>query len=355
MEEQLFPVKTKILIVEDEAVQRRILRTQLEKQGYEVFEAENGKDGIRFCQNYPDIRLIVTDLMMPVMDGFQLIENVRQQATNYTYIIVLTARDDKEAIVSALSLGADDYLSKPVFQDELLLRLTGAMRLLKLEGHEELIFSLTKLAAYRSGETGSHLHRVREYCSLLAMDLVERHPELGLTKTIAEEIAKVSPLHDIGKVGIPDSILQKPGRLTPEEFEVMKGHAVLGGDLLHEIYEESGSPFLQLAYEIARYHHERWAGGGYPDGLQGGQIPLSARIMALADVFDALVSQRCYKDPIPFDRAKNIILEEKGRHFDPTLVESFVRHEDAWLAVVETYQDMFAEEQRGVFQQVVGE
>lgn len=333
------PVKTKILIVEDETVQRRILRLQLEKQGYEVYEAEDGRQGLKACRENPQVRLVVTDLMMPNMDGFELIESIRKQETNYTYIIVLTAREDKESVVRALSLGADDFITKPFSQDELNLRLSGGLRLLKLESHEELVFSLTKLAAYRSGETGSHLHRVREYCLLLALDLLENHPELGLTRSGAEEIAKMSPLHDIGKVGIPDSILHKPGKLSHEEFELMKTHAQLGGDLLREIYDQAGAPFLLLAYEIAMHHHERWDGTGYPAGLKGEQIPLSARIMALADVFDALISRRCYKDAISFAETREIILAEKGRHFDPMIVDAFCRHDQEWLAVVRKYDE----------------
>ncbi|MGV1099531.1 HD-GYP domain-containing protein [Thiovibrio sp. JS02] len=343
------PVKTKILVVEDEAVQRRILRLQLEKQGYEVHEAEDGRQGLDLCLANPQIRLVVTDLMMPNVDGFDLIKAIRGQETNYTYIIVLTAREDKESVVRSLSLGADDFITKPFFPDELNLRLGGAMRLLKLESHEELVFSLAKLAAYRSGETGSHLHRVREFCLLLALDLHEHHPEFGLTRTVAEEIAKMAPLHDIGKVGVPDSILHKPGRLSREEFELMRGHVRLGGDLLREIYEETGAPFLLLAHEIAMYHHERWDGSGYPDGLAGERIPLPARIMALADVVDALISKRCYKDALSFVETRAIILAERGRHFDPRLVDAFFRQEKQWQAVVEKYgNDLGASREVGV-------
>lgn len=329
----------KILLVEDEMTQRRLLRAQLEKQGYEVLEAEDGEEGVRLCLDNPDIRLVITDLMMPVMDGFGLIEAIRKREMQYTYIIVLTALDDKKSIVRALSLGADDYLSKPVFQDELHLRLAGGKRLLKLEGHEELIFSLTKLAACRSGETGAHLHRVREYCWILGMDLKANNPELGLSRSTVEEIAKVSPLHDIGKVGIPDSILHKPGRLTPQEFGLMKTHAELGGKLLKEVYDQTGSFYLHLAYEIATHHHERWDGRGYPAGLAGAATPLPARMMALADVFDALVSRRSYKEPFPYGEAKKIILEGKGSQFDPLLVEAFLRTEAQWLAVIDKYSE----------------
>lgn len=329
----------KILLVEDEMTQRRLLRVQLERQGYEVLEAENGEEGVRLCLDNPDLRLVITDLIMPVMDGFQLIEAIRHREMRYTYIIVLTALDDKKSIVRALSLGADDYLSKPVFQDELHLRLAGGTRLLRLEGHEELIFSLTKLAACRSGETGAHLHRVREYCRVLGMDLWENLPSLGLSRSAVEEIAKVSPLHDIGKVGIPDSILHKPGKLTATEFELMKTHTELGGRLLKEVYDQTGSSYLLLAYEIAMYHHERWDGNGYPQGLAGENIPLSARMMALADVFDALISRRSYKEPFSYATAREVVLEDRGKHFDPAMVDAFLRTETQWQAVVEQYSE----------------
>ncbi|MEW6594218.1 MAG: HD domain-containing phosphohydrolase [Thermodesulfobacteriota bacterium] len=331
------PQPDKILLVEDEPTQRRLLCAQLGKQGYSVLEAVNGEEGLRLCLDNPDLRLVITDLMMPVMDGFQLIEAIRQREMRYTYIIVLTALDDKKSIVRALSLGADDYLSKPVFHDELTLRLAGGKRLLQLEGHEELIFSLTKLAAYRSGETGTHLHRVREYCQILGMELRESQPTLGLSRSTVEEIAKVSPLHDIGKVGIPDSILHKPGKLTAAEFELMKTHAELGGRLLREVYAQTGSSYLFLAYEIAMYHHERWDGKGYPRGLKGEEIPLAARMMSLADVFDALVSRRSYKEPFAFEDARAVVIEGRGTQFDPALVDAFLRTEEQWRAVIGKY------------------
>lgn len=332
-------LKTKILLVEDEITQRHLVRAELERQGYEVVEAANGREGMKRCFENSDIRLVVTDLQMPEMDGFQLIEAIREKETHYTYIIVLSVLDDRVSIVRALSLGADDYLSKPVFHDELNLRLLGAMRLLKLEGQNELIFAMAKLAAYRSGETGSHLHRVREYCKILASDLIESQPSLGMTGSLAEEIANVAPLHDIGKVGIPDSVLHKPGKLTKEEFELMKTHTTIGASLLNEIHEQTSSPYLRLAYEITMFHHERWNGKGYPQGLKGEDIPLSARIMAVADVFDALVSRRSYKESFSREKTRAIIEAEKGEHFDPIIVEVFLRHEKEFLAVLERYQE----------------
>ena len=330
-------LSTKILVVEDEATQRRLLVGKLEQEGYSVIEAANGREGLACYLANPDLRLVITDLLMPEMDGYELIQEIRRQESRYTYIIVLSALDEREPIVRALGLGADDYLAKPVFQDELSLRLAGGRRLLRLESQDELILAMVKLAGSRSGETGAHLDRVSAYSRILALDIAEQHPDL-LNNQLAEEIAKVTPLHDIGKVGIPDNILHKPGRLTEEEFELMKTHTTVGGNILREVYERSGSTYLQMACDVAMYHHERWDGAGYPEGLKGEEIPLIAQIMALADVFDALTAKRCYKDAFSYERAKSIILGEVGSHFSPMVVDAYLRQETPWRAVLDTYK-----------------
>lgn len=331
-------VATKVLIVEDEMTQRRIMRVKLEQEGYQVIEAADGRQGLQAFLDDPEIRLILTDINMPDMDGYELIRAVRDSESRYTYIIVLTSREDKASLVKALALGADDYLSKPVFQDELSLRLVGGRRLIRIEGQDEIILAMVKMAGARSGETGSHLDRVRAYTRILAYDLGATFPALKLTRSRAEDIARVSPLHDIGKVAIADNVLHKPGRLTVDEMERMKTHTLIGGSLLKEIQERTGSTYLQLAYEVAKYHHERWDGTGYPLGLQGDNIPLSARIVALADVFDALTVERCYKDAFAYEKAKAIVLEARGHHFDPMVVDAYLRHEEEWLAVMTRYQ-----------------
>lgn len=331
---------TKVLVVEDEITQRRLLRSKLERDGYEVIEAVDGRQGLKAFLDDPEIRLVLTDLTMPEMDGYQLIQALRENESRYTYIIVLTARDDKNSMVKALALGADDYLTKPVLQDELSLRLLGGRRLLRLEGQDEIIMAMVKMAGARSDETGTHLDRVRAYTKILALDLCETQPELKLNRSWAEDVVRVSPLHDIGKVGIADDVLNKPGpgRLTESEMDLMKTHTLIGGTLLKEIYDRTGSPYLRLAYEVSKYHHERWDGGGYPEGLSGDNIPLAARIIALADVFDALTTTRCYKAAFPYEKAKSIIIEDSGRHFDPMVVNAYLRHESEWLAVLDRYQ-----------------
>lgn len=334
-----FNVLGAVLLVEDDPSQRQLTRFTLEREGVTVQEADNGRKALEVMETHPEIRMVITDLTMPDMDGFDLIHAIRENELRYTYVIVLTAADDHQSVIKALELGADDFVTKPVLPDELHLRLRSGQRLLRLESQEELIFSLAKLAEYRSNETGFHLERTSYYSRILARDLGEHCPELGITSQLAEEIARVSPLHDIGKVAIPDAILHKPGRLTAEEFEVIKTHPAMGGKLLQDIHAKTGSLYLQVAAEIAMYHHERWDGRGYPEGLAGDAIPISARIMALADVYDALTSERSYKQAYPHERAREIIVEGSGSHFDPRVVAAFLRQEDIWLVVRKRFLD----------------
>jgi len=331
--------KLSILIVDDDAQQRLLLQMLLEKGNYDIFQAVDGEEALEIFSKNPSIRLILTDLDMPNMDGFELIKTIREKQHRYTYIIVLTSIGSKASLLSALSKGADDFLTKPAMEEELQLRIENGIRLLREQGQEELIVALAKLAEYRSDETGFHLERVQLYTHLLAIDLAEDCPELKITPTMADEISRVSPLHDIGKVAIPDNILHKPGKLTTEEFETMKTHARLGGTILEEIYLKTESPYLQIAFELTAYHHEKYNGKGYPTQLAGEDIPVAARIMALADVYDALTSKRCYKDAFSHEKARNIILEERGEHFDPKVVDSFLRQEDIWISVRNKFEE----------------
>ncbi len=328
-----------VLLVDDDAAQRMLLHVTLKREGYTVLEAADGKEALQICKENPDLRLIITDLSMPEMDGFALIKAIRAQQIRYMYLIVLTSAGDKESVVRALSMGADDFLIKPALPEELNLRTSSGFRLLQLESTEELIFGLAKLSEYRSEETGCHLERVQYYTRLLARDLVENCPELQITPPQAEEIARVSPLHDIGKVAIPDAILHKPGRLTSTEFDEIKTHAAIGGDLLWDIYSKTGSHGIKIAFEIAMYHHECFDGKGYPTGLKGDDIPIAARIMSLADIYDALTSERSYKKALSHQEAKELILVERGKRLDPRVVDAFLRQEDIWQAVKEKFID----------------
>ena len=226
----------------------------------------------------------------------------------------------------------DDRTGTTLAPEELLVRLSAADRVLRLQSQERLIYAMARMADYRSPETGYHLERVRQYTRLLATDLSQNdYPEL--TPMHINHILALSPLHDIGKVAIPDDILHKPGKLTREEFETMKAHVSIGGALLDEVYEETGSELIRVARDIVLYHHERWDGKGYPEGRAGVQIPLPARIVALADVYDALTSDRCYKQAYERETSKQIIVDERGRHFDPAVVNAFLRNEEAFWDV----------------------
>ena len=199
------------------------------------------------------------------------------------------------------------------------------------------ILALAKLAEYRDDDTGIHLERIREYAKIIAEEMAKKPNYIGyITKEYIEDIYHSSILHDIGKVGIPDAILLKPGKLTTDEFKLIKTHSTLGGDVLTAIEAGiEGQTFLTLAKEIAYYHHERWDGTGYPKGLSGENIPLSARIVALPDVYDALTSERIYKEIIPHEKARELIINEKGKHFDPDVVDSFLAREDDFKMICE--------------------
>ncbi len=328
-----------LLLVDDDPAQLLLLSLSLQDEGYTIITAENGREALKIWDNNPNLQMIITDLSMPEMDGFELIKEIRERQIRYMYLIVLTGLGDKESVVKALSLGADDYISKPAMPEELKLRTTSGFRLLQLEGTEELILAMAKLSEYRSEETGFHLERVQHYTRILARDLVENYPELNISMNGAEDIARVSPLHDIGKVAIPDSILHKPGRLTVEEFEEIKTHTTIGGELLQDIYNKTGLGSIKTAADIAFCHHEHFNGNGYPRALKGEAIPIAARIMALADIYDALTSERSYKHAMSHADAKRLIMVERGNQLDPRVIDAFVRQEDLWQAVAERFTD----------------
>jgi putative two-component system response regulator len=332
MEKKFFAeAAERILVVEDSQVDRFLLVRKLESWGYRVESAADGEEGSSlFCSCAP--RIVITDLTMPKKDGFSLIKLIRERELNYTYIIVLSGMEDKESVVRALSMGADDYLTKPFHPEELHSRLQGAQRVMNLESQDMLIFAMAKLAEYRSNETGHHLERVQHFTKILAQDMAKQGYD-ALTPPTIEMFYSLSSLHDIGKVAIPDHILHKPGKLTDDEFEIMKQHTVIGGNLLYELYRKKRSVRLEVARDIVLYHHERFDGRGYPHGLKGEDIPLCARIMAVADVFDALSSERCYKPAFSREKCRCIIEEERGKHFDPVVVDAFLRQEDIFWKI----------------------
>ncbi len=328
------PQGKRILVVEDSKFQRNTLVRQLRDWQYEVLEAVNGEEGLKlFLEHSPP--LIITDLHMPRMDGYSLVKAVRESEVNYTYIIVISGIQEKESIVAALGAGADDYLTKPFHPGELEVRLASAERIFRLQSQDLLIFSLAQLADYRSRETGNHIRRVQHYTRLLAQALAPVEPWLNPARI--QLLESMSVLHDIGKVAIPDAILNKPGKLSKLEYSIMRKHATIGGNLLKGIYEKVGAEPLRVATEIVLHHHERFDGEGYPHRLAGLEIPLPARLVALGDVYDALSCKRCYKDAFAQEKCREIILSERGKHFDPILVDIFESLEQEFWAIRQEY------------------
>ena len=317
----------KILVVDDDVVCGEFLRETLYEMGYEEVEFESNADDAyeRICNE--NFRIVISDWQMPGMSGVDLCHKVRsRQFGEYVYFILLTSLNRRSHLCEGLEAGADDFLSKPFDPNELQVRLSVANRIVALENRNLIVFSLAKLAESRDPETGAHLERMREYSRELAI-------YLGTTEHFANEINSdfiraiflTSPLHDIGKVGIPDNILLKPGKLTVEEFEVMKQHTTIGSQTLEAALSAyPNADYLRLACDIAACHHEKFDGSGYPKGLRGDAIPLCARIVAVADVYDALTTKRVYKEAFSHEVAAKIIIDGSGAHFDPRVVNAFI-------------------------------
>lgn len=349
-----------VLIVEDSPIIRKLIRDQVSKFGYTPREADNGVNGLaEMRREAPDC--VILDLMMPVMSGPEVLVEMQQDETLKNIpVIVVTALGDMDKIVYCIEHGAADYMQKPFRPQLLRARLDSCVERKRLndrekqlqkelEEHNRLleervaaqvkqitaaqlsaIFAMCKLAESRDLETGAHLERVRETCRLIAAKCLA-HPKYAplLTPGFVDNMVTATPLHDIGKVGVSDLILQKPGRLTPEEFNVMKLHTTIGASLLREVdRQHPGNAFIAMGMDIAQSHHEKWNGSGYPNGISGDAIPLSARIVAIADVYDALTHARCYKPAIPLDESLKIIKEGSGKHFDPELLDIFVHSID---------------------------
>ncbi|MDR0326848.1 MAG: response regulator [Planctomycetaceae bacterium] len=325
-----------VLIVDDSKLTLVALEGLLTKNGYEVFTAHNGKEGLEVLGRLPYCRAVISDWEMPEMDGIEFCKAVRaQDRPGYVYFLLLTAHDQVDKMVQGLSAGADDFISKPYHPAEMLARLRAGERILALETRDVAIFAMAKLAESRDHETGAHLERVQHYCRALSQRLAFSNKFRDVIDAeFISLIFQTSPLHDIGKVGIPDAILLKPGRLDPYEFEVMKTHTTIAAATLDAALKKfPGVAFLKLARDIAESHHEKVDGTGYPHGLRGDDIPLCGRILAVADVYDALVSKRVYKDALTHDAARAIIEEERGKHFDPDVVDAFLPIGDQFLDI----------------------
>ena len=312
----------RILIVDDErvtaAIHARIVRTE----GYEVVVAHSAEEARAALRADRTIRLIVSDWQMEGEDGLSFCRWVRSAlSTSYIYFILATARSGTESVIEGLTADVDDFLTKPVDPMELLLRIRAGLRVVTLDSRDAIIFALAKLADSRDPETGQHLERVREYCRLLADEARRGGISPEIDAEFVSLIALTSPLHDIGKVGVPDAVLRKPGRLTPEETTAMRTHTVIGAQTIEAVLNRTpGARFLEMARDIARSHHERWEGTGYPDRIAGANIPLAARIMAIADVYDALTSRRVYKPAMTHQEAMAVLRDGAGTHFDPAQI-----------------------------------
>jgi putative two-component system response regulator len=355
----------RILIVDDEDAIRRVLRRLLVAEGYDVIEAEDGRRGLELAWIH-NVDTVLLDVMMPGLDGFEVCRQLRaDDRTAHTPVVVVTAAVDREFRRQARAVGADDFLSKPFDEIELLARVRNTVRVkmyydslarerndlrVEIDGRtrdleiasdrlekvqrelviarEETILRLARAAEFRDDETAAHLQRMSHYCHLLGK-------KRGLDEYTCEMLLVASPMHDVGKIGIPDSILLKPGRLTPDEFQIMKQHAEIG----YQILSGSESPLVELAANVAHTHHEKWNGSGYPRGLAGADIPIEGRIAAVADVFDALTSARPYKAAWTVDDATALMLKGRGEHFDPELVDLFLDSLNEILEIKDQFRD----------------
>jgi len=325
----------RILVAEDSSIDAEMLQYTLEQFGYEVALAQDGAEALDLVRS-GRFRLVISDWEMPGLTGPQLCRQIRERRwSSYVYVVLLTSRAGTVNAVEGLKAGADDFIAKPFEPQELYVRLRAGERILSLESRDLLIFSMARLAESRDQDTGAHLERIREYCRLLA-DNLSAHPEFSgqIDGEFTELLYLTSPLHDIGKVGIPDHVLLKPGPLTAEEFQVMQRHTVIGGETLAAAAQAyPNGLFLQMASDIAWSHHEHYDGRGYPHGLSGSAIPLSGRITAIADVYDALTTKRVYKEAFSHKRACDIIVEQRGKHFDPDMVDAFLELEPQFARI----------------------
>jgi putative two-component system response regulator len=355
-----------LILVVDDAPQNLSLMDDLLSDDYHVKVAPSGVRALKIASALPQPDLILLDVMMPEMDGYAVCRQLKANAqTRDIPVIFLTAKAQIADEQQGFSVGAVDYITKPISPPIVLARvrthlmLRAAATFLKdknlyLESEivkrteetrlveEATVLALTSLAETRDNETGNHIMRTQRYVRALAIALRD-HPRFSsyLNEQSIVLLFKSAPMHDIGKVGIPDRILLKPGKLTTEEFEVMKSHTTLGFESIQRASERIGRPvaFLQLAGEIALSHQEKWDGSGYPQGLTGDAIPISARLMALADVYDALISRRIYKEPMSHERSVQIIVQGRGQHFDPDIVEAFIAIQDQCLGIAVEFSD----------------
>jgi putative two-component system response regulator len=360
-----FTEKATILVVDD-TPDNLSLMSGLLKDLYKVKVANGGEKALRIAQSDSPPDLVLLDIMMPEMDGYEVLQHLkRDPKTRDIPVIFLTAKSEVEDEKRGLEMGAVDYITKPISPPIVMARVATQLSLkasadflrskadfLEMEVakrtrevmaiQDVTILAMASLAETRDSDTGNHIRRTQYYVRALAEKLRSNPRFAGfLTDQNINMLFKSAPLHDIGKVGIPDRILLKPGRFEPQEFEIMKTHTTLGADAITHAEVSLGTEveFLRMAKEIALSHQEKFDGSGYPEGLRGDDIPISARLMAVADVYDALISRRVYKDGMPHEKAVAIMVEGKGSHFDPDMIDAFVELQEEFRAIARRYAD----------------
>ena len=336
----------RILLVDDEEVNRTILEVMF-RSSFHIVEATNGQEAIDKLEEDPGFVLVLLDIVMPVKDGFDVLEYMKQKGLiEQLPVILITSETIRDSEDRAYSYGIADVIHKPFYPDIVKRRAQNIMDLYqhkanmerKLKEQEEailakekkiqennefLISALSSVVEFRSSETGEHIRRIKYFTRILLKYLAKYFPKYGITDAQINEIARASALHDIGKIGIPDSILLKPGKLTDEEFETMKTHTTIGCDMLKKFKKEEDNEFYRYCYDICRYHHERWDGNGYPDHLAGDEIPIWAQVVSIVDVYDALISERVYKAAFPHTVAYEMIQNGECGQFSPDILECF--------------------------------
>ena len=337
--------KPQILIVDDSEMNRAIL-SEILCGDYRILEAADGEECLKKMQQYMgDIALVLLDLMMPKMNGFEVLDFMnRNHAIEDLPVIMISGEDSEASVRRAYEMGVSDYVARPFDARVVYCRVFNTIKLYakqrrlvsllseQIRARERntsmLVGVLSQLVEFRNGESGLHVQHIHRLTERVLAKLLERPNIYHITSEMQENIPLASALHDIGKIAIDEKILNKPGRLTPEEFEVIKTHTTIGADMLSKLDNFCVEPLLQTAYSIARWHHERWDGRGYPDGLKGNEIPIEAQVVALADVYDALTSDRCYKKAYPHEQAVEMILNGECGAFNPMLLECFVEIKD---------------------------
>ena len=343
--EKLLQEKTQILLVDDSNMNRMLLREIL-GDGYHILEAENGQECLeKMRAEAGNIALVLLDINMPVMDGFEVLKAMNANHTiEDTPVIMISSEDSDAAIRRSYELGASDYVNRPFDARIVYRRVTNTIKLYakqrrlvqmvsdQIRARENntdmLVGVLSHIVEFRNGESGAHVRHIRIITERLLHRLLEISSNYSITAEQQDMIPLASALHDIGKIGIDEKILNKPGKLTPEEFKVIQTHSMLGAKMLHDLDGFAEQPLLQTAYEIARWHHERWDGRGYPDGLKGDEIPISAQLVSLADVYDALTSERCYKKAFSHEKAVQMILNGECGAFNPLLLQCLTDVQD---------------------------